>query len=72
MLAWTELGAKAERMRTYDPTADPTFPAGLRTVTFRRLSWSVDGKTIFLGLAKWDDKIVPPAKRGKRGRRRGG
>ncbi|MCX6568204.1 MAG: hypothetical protein NT147_04020, partial [Candidatus Aminicenantes bacterium] len=62
LLSWTEIGAKAERMRTYDPTADTTFPAGLRTVTSRRLSWSVDGKTVFLGLAKWDDKPAPPAK----------
>jgi dipeptidyl aminopeptidase/acylaminoacyl peptidase len=62
LLSWTELGAKAERQRTYDPTADPTFPAGMRTVSFRRLSWSADGKTIFLGMAKWDDKPAPPAK----------
>jgi hypothetical protein len=62
LLAWTGLGAKSERMRTYDPTADPSFPAGLRTVTFRRLAWSADGKTVFLGLAKWGDNPVPPAK----------
>ncbi|MCJ7486000.1 MAG: prolyl oligopeptidase family serine peptidase [Candidatus Aminicenantes bacterium] len=62
LLSWTELGAKAERMRTYDPTADASFPAGMRTVTSRRLSWSADGQTIFLGMANWDDKPVTPAK----------
>lgn len=64
VLAWTDLG-KNERLRTYDPSADAAFPAGMRTVSFRRLSWSADGKTLFLGLAKWDDKIVPPGKGGK-------
>src|SRR4030042_1578236 len=33
LLSWTELGAKAERQRAYDPTADASFPAGMRTVT---------------------------------------
>jgi dipeptidyl aminopeptidase/acylaminoacyl peptidase len=64
ILAWTDLG-KNERLRTYDPAADPAFPAGMRTVAFRRLSWTADGKTLFFGLAKWDDRIVPPAKTGK-------
>jgi len=65
VLGWTGLG-KTERLRTYDPAADSTFPAGMRTVSFRRLSWSDDGSTLFLGMAKWDDKIVP-AGRGGRG-----
>jgi dipeptidyl aminopeptidase/acylaminoacyl peptidase len=65
VLAWIDLG-KNERLRTYDPAADSAFPAGMRTVSFRRLSWSADGTTIFLGLAKWDDKIVPPG-RGNKG-----
>ena len=65
VLAWTGLG-KSERLRTYDPTADATFPAGMRTVSFRRLSWSDDGNVLFFGIAKWDDKIVP-AERGGRG-----
>jgi len=66
ILAWTGLG-KNERLRTYDPTSDTTFPAGLRTVSFRRLSWAEDGSVLFLGIAKWDDKINPPAGRGTRG-----
>ena len=64
ILAWSSLG-KGERLRTYDPVADSKFPAGMRTVAFRRLSWSDDGKVVFAGFAKWDDKIVP-AGRGTR------
>ena len=64
ILAWTDLG-RGERLRVYDPADDPAFPAGMRPVPFRRLSWSADGKTIFLGLAKWDDKIVAPGKGAK-------
>ena len=61
ILAWTGLGG-VERERAYDPTADKGFPAGLRTVPFRPLSWSEDGRTLFFGLAKWDEKPAPPAK----------
>ncbi len=66
LLAWTGLG-KPARPRVYDPTADATFPAGLRTVPFRRLSWSDDGAAVFVGLAAWDEKIEPAAQAGKGG-----
>jgi hypothetical protein len=65
VLAWTDLG-KGERLRTYDPATDQAFPAGMRTVSTRRLSWSDDGRMLFLGIAKWDDK-TEPAGRGGRG-----
>jgi dipeptidyl aminopeptidase/acylaminoacyl peptidase len=61
VLAWTHLSESAESARAYDPTTDAKFPAGLRTVTFRRPSWSDDGNTIFVGLADWD--LKPPAPR---------
>jgi dipeptidyl aminopeptidase/acylaminoacyl peptidase len=68
VLAWTGVGRSGEeKLRTYDPTADPSFPAGMRTVSFRRATWSEDGRTIFLGVAAWDD-LPPPA----RGRGQGG
>lgn len=60
VLAWTGLD-KAEWLRTYDPTADATFPAGMRTVSFRRLSWSADGGIVFLGYAAWDEKAEAAA-----------
>jgi Tol biopolymer transport system component len=59
VLAWTGIGM-AERQFTYDPTADSTFPAGMRTVPFRQLSWTEDGRVLFFGIANWDEKIVPP------------
>ena len=61
ILAWTGVGS-AGQLRTYDPSKDATFPAGMRTVSFRRLTWSDDGKTIVLGYAKWDDKPPTPGR----------
>ncbi len=66
-LAWTHLGESSEAARTYDPTADAKFPAGLRTVTFRRPSWSDDGATVFLGLADWNVKPPAPRRAGRGG-----
>ena len=64
-LAWTHLGEPSEAARAYDPTADAKFPAGLRTVTFRRPSWSDDGATVFLGLAEWYPKPAAPRRSGR-------
>jgi dienelactone hydrolase len=55
-LAWKRLGEPGEAKLTYDPTADAKFPAGMRTVAFRRPSWSQDGAVVFLGVAKWQEK----------------
>ena len=66
VLAWSGLGG-TERARTYDPVADKAFPPGMRTVSARRLSWSDDGKTLFVGIAKWDDKIEPAGRGGRGG-----
>ncbi|HEX5080947.1 MAG TPA: prolyl oligopeptidase family serine peptidase, partial [Blastocatellia bacterium] len=64
-LAWKGLGGAGEAKRTYDPTADTKFPAGMRTVAFRRPTWSQDGAVVFLGIAKWREKLAgdrkPPA-----------
>jgi acetyl esterase/lipase len=38
----------------------------MRTVSFRRLTWSDDGRVVFLGIARWEDKL-PSAGRGGRG-----
>ena len=63
-LAWTRVGDAAEARRTFDPTADAAFPASLRTVAYRKPSWSADGAIVFLGLAKWLDAIAAPTKAG--------
>jgi dipeptidyl aminopeptidase/acylaminoacyl peptidase len=70
VLSWSGLG-KTERQHTYDPASDGTFPAGMRTVSSRRLSWSDDGNELFLGIANWDEKIVP-ADKGKKRPEQGG
>ncbi len=43
----------------------------MRVVSFRRAAWSDDGKTVTLGIAKWEDK-PPPAPGAGRGGRAGG
>ncbi|HET9369511.1 MAG TPA: prolyl oligopeptidase family serine peptidase, partial [Vicinamibacterales bacterium] len=42
-----------------------SFPTNMRTVTYRRPSWSDDGKTILVGIAAWEAKPpAPPRGRG--------
>ncbi|MFC2161643.1 S9 family peptidase [Acidobacteriota bacterium] len=59
ILCWIGLG-NTESQFTYDPVSDSTFPSSMRTVSFRPLSWSDDGKVLFLGIAPWEEKIIPP------------
>ncbi len=66
ILAWTGAGTSTEKKLTYDPTTDTKFPAGNRLVSFRRPTWSEDGKSIFLGFGRWEDKPTAAA-RGSRG-----
>jgi dipeptidyl aminopeptidase/acylaminoacyl peptidase len=54
ILAWKSLGPMAR----YDPTGAPGFPAGSRIVSFRRPTWSDDGRTVFVGVARWDEKAA--------------
>lgn len=55
-LSWKRLGDTAEAKQQYDPTTDAKFPAGMRTVAFRRPAWSQDGSIVFLGIANWTEK----------------
>ena len=68
-LAWKNLGEPSEAAHAYDPTADQKFPAGLRTVPFRRPSWSDDSNILFLGVAEWYPKLAPPRRGGRGGDR---
>jgi dienelactone hydrolase len=61
-LAWTHLAEASEANHIYDPTADTKFAAGVRTVAFHHPSWSEEGDVVFLGVAKWDEKL-PEAKK---------
>src|SRR5262245_18599065 len=64
MLAWRGLGSSSERAVRFDPTAASALPADKRVVSFRRPSWSDDGKMVFAGIAEWTAKR-PPAGRGR-------
>jgi dipeptidyl aminopeptidase/acylaminoacyl peptidase len=61
-LAWAHLGDGSEAGHTYDPTTDTKFPAGMRTVSFHKPTWSEDGEMVFVGMAKWEEKIAEPKK----------
>ena len=61
-LAWTHLGESSESSHVYDPIADGKFVKGMRTVGFQKPSWAADGDIVFLGVAKWEDKIETPKK----------
>jgi dipeptidyl aminopeptidase/acylaminoacyl peptidase len=58
-LAWRHLSESESIPLVYDPSTDKSFPTGLRTVAFRKPTWSDDGRLVFLGVAPWGDK--PPA-----------
>ncbi|MDP9323359.1 MAG: prolyl oligopeptidase family serine peptidase, partial [Acidobacteriota bacterium] len=59
VIAWTPVSAAEPARHVYEPSADRSFPAGMRTVAFRKPSWSDEGDIVFLGMARWNDK---PAK----------
>jgi dipeptidyl aminopeptidase/acylaminoacyl peptidase len=58
ILAWKGVGP----MTTYDPTSAAGFPAGSRIVSFRRPTWSDEGRTVFVGVARWDEKAASGGK----------
>jgi len=61
-LAWTHLDDANETRRLYDPATDTTFPPTLRTVAYRKPSWSDDGSVVFVGVATWLAAPAPPAR----------
>ncbi|HMD08980.1 MAG TPA: prolyl oligopeptidase family serine peptidase [Candidatus Acidoferrum sp.] len=61
-LSWTHLGDASEASHTYDPTGDAKFTVGMRIVSFHKPTWSEDGEMVFLGMAKWEEKIAEPKK----------
>jgi dipeptidyl aminopeptidase/acylaminoacyl peptidase len=54
VLAWRGVAGSQPVARTLDPLT--AVPAGIRTVSFRRPSWSDDGKIVFAGIAEWPGK----------------
>src|SRR5262245_8432823 len=61
-LAWTRLTDESGAGHVYDPPTDSKFPAGPRTVAFRKPSWSDDGRVVFLGVANWNEKAADSKK----------
>ena len=61
-LAWRQVGAPGEKRVEFDPTSAAGVPGGMRTVSFRRPTWSKDGTVVFVGLAKWEEKPPAPAR----------
>jgi dipeptidyl aminopeptidase/acylaminoacyl peptidase len=62
VLAWTGVAEQSPRPKTFDPAKNIGVPAGMRTVSFRRPSWSEDGRSVFVGLAAWEEKLSSGAK----------
>ena len=58
LLAWKGLDAAF----MFDPTAPSGLPESQRVVSFRRPSWSDDGRAVFVGMARWDEKIKDASK----------
>ena len=58
VLAWKGLGP----IVTYDPLSAPGVPTGSRIVSFRRPVWSDDGRTVFVGIGRWDEKLKETGK----------
>jgi dipeptidyl aminopeptidase/acylaminoacyl peptidase len=71
-LVWRGVNSTSEQRLVLDPTTAASFPAGMRTVTFRSPSWSDDGELVFMGIADWKEKPEPTRGRGGRGGRQGG
>lgn len=61
LLAWRGASKATPAATAFDPAADPTFPPGMRTVAFRRPSWSEDGETVFVGIGAWAPKVETKA-----------
>lgn len=55
LIAWTHLGDASEASRAFDPAK--TLPTGQRIVTYRKPSWAEDAGVVFVGIAKWEDKL---------------
>lgn len=62
ILTWKGLGGPAEQQRVYDSSSDTSFPEGVRVVSYRRPSWSDDGRVLFFGIANWDIKPPTPSR----------
>jgi dipeptidyl aminopeptidase/acylaminoacyl peptidase len=56
ILTWRGLTGRRMVAKSYDHTADASFPADTRIVAARRLRWADDGGAIFFGIREWERK----------------
>jgi len=59
VLAWRGLDGQKPEPSSFESTGEgkhPGYPDGMRIVTFRRLSWSKDGRSIYFGIQEWEPK----------------
>src|SRR4029453_10405535 len=66
-IGWRGLNDPAARPVTFDPASSGGVPAGMRTVGYRRPSWSDDGRIVFLGIGTWNEKPPDAKKKGTDG-----
>ena len=66
-IAWRGLNDPAARPVTFDPAPSGGVPAGMRTVGYRRPSWSDDGRIVFRGIGTWNEKPPDAKKKGTDG-----
>ncbi|HEX2454815.1 MAG TPA: prolyl oligopeptidase family serine peptidase [Vicinamibacterales bacterium] len=66
-IGWRGLNDPAARLVTFDPASSGGVPAGMRTVGYRRPSWSDDGRIVFLGIGTWNEKPPDAKKKGTDG-----
>ncbi|HEY0875098.1 MAG TPA: prolyl oligopeptidase family serine peptidase [Vicinamibacterales bacterium] len=61
VLAWSGVSNPSAVAHTLDPLKGVA--PGKRTVSFRRPSWSDDGRTIYVGVADWNEKPLEDKKK---------
>jgi dipeptidyl aminopeptidase/acylaminoacyl peptidase len=61
VLAWTGVSSASPVLQTLDPLK--AVPAVKRIVSFRRPSWSDDGRTLYVGVGAWEEKPLDDTKK---------
>jgi dipeptidyl aminopeptidase/acylaminoacyl peptidase len=60
IIAWRNLASRRPEKKIFDHQQDSAFPADMRIVDFRSLSWADDGSALFFGIKEWERKPEKP------------
>lgn len=60
ILAWQGLATRRAEKVAFDHMANEDFPADMRIVDMRSLTWSDDGSALFFGIKEWERKPEKP------------